>query len=339
MRPQQEVGAPSHRFADQAHQTYGAFELFLSGLARIVRGEAAGGIEFEAGKPLGHVLGCALGRTIRIVIELVPFTRGGIQIGVGAQALMHLAAEKIVDRLLHGLPDDVPAGHLQAADDAHQREIRAQAETGAIAFAPQRFDLERIAAVEAPYKKIFDHLAQNLRTESGGIHLAQSLDPAGGLQFQKHEIPAAETRRRIAHEKYLDTVELHFLPFLGFNQPFKIRSAAFCATMTVGALVFAEVTVGNTDASTTRKRSMPCTFKRASTTASAMLAPMRHVPTGWYTVDARARKSAIRPAESIAPRSGARASRINTRIACVRAMACSSRPPCAASATSLSVER
>src|ERR1700730_6799509 len=62
--------------------------------------------------------------------------------------------------------------------------------------------------------------------------------------------------------------------------PFKIRSAAFCATMTVGALVFADVTVGNTDASTIRKRSMPCTFNDASTTDSPADPPMRQVPTG-----------------------------------------------------------
>src|ERR1700730_11021100 len=63
-----------------------------------------------------------------------------------------------------------------------------------------------------------------------------------------------------------------------------IKSAAFCATMTVGALVLAEVPVGNTDASTTRSASIPCTRSDESTTEFAAVSPMRQVLTGWYTV-------------------------------------------------------
>jgi hypothetical protein len=50
----------------------------------------------------------------------------------------------------------------------------------------------------------------------------------------------------------------------------------------VGALVLPPIKVGITEASTTRRPSMPRTRSRGSTTAPASLgAPMRQVPTGW----------------------------------------------------------
>src|SRR5579863_97074 len=309
----QKIGAPSDGLAHQPYQADGALERLLRGLTRIVCGEAAGGVEFQAGEALLDVFGGALGRSIRIVIELVALAGGGIgiQIGVAAQTLVYLAAHEIVDRLLDRLPNDVPAGHLQTADDPHQGQVGAQAESRAIALAPQRFDLKGVAPGEAPREQVLDHLGQHLRAEGGGIDLADPLDAAGGLQFQEYEVAAAEVRRRIVHQKYFDTVELHG-PSLPRNQVFKIRSAAFCATMTVGALVLADVTVGNTDASTTRRHSTPCTRSAASTTDSPGALPMRQVPTGWYTVLARARKSATRSDGPITPKSGAMASRINS---------------------------
>ena len=65
-----------------------------------------------------------------------------------------------------------------------------------------------------------------------------------------------------------------------YNDRGAIASAHFCATMMVGALVLPEVMLGNTDASMTRSRSIPCTRKAESTTESAAVGPIRQVPTG-----------------------------------------------------------
>src|SRR6185312_14033180 len=59
----------------------------------------------------------------------------------------------------------------------------------------------------------------------------------------------------------------------------RISSDAFSAIITVGACVLPETMVGMIEASTTRRRSMPCTFSSASTTECAS-APIFAVPTG-----------------------------------------------------------
>src|SRR6218665_802958 len=51
----------------------------------------------------------------------------------------------------------------------------------------------------------------------------------------------------------------------------------------MGALVLPETSVGIAEPSITRRPAMPCTRRRASTTASGSL-PMRQVPTGWKMV-------------------------------------------------------
>src|SRR6218665_73459 len=63
----------------------------------------------------------------------------------------------------------------------------------------------------------------------------------------------------------------------------RIRSTAFSAIITMGALVLPETSVGIAEPSITRRPAMPCTRRRASTTASGSL-PMRQVPTGWKMV-------------------------------------------------------
>src|SRR5581483_7673660 len=58
----------------------------------------------------------------------------------------------------------------------------------------------------------------------------------------------------------------------------RIMAAPFSAIMMVGALVLAVVTVGMTEASTTRRPARPRTFSLGSTTAIGS-SPIRHVPT------------------------------------------------------------
>ena len=143
------------------------------------------------------------------MIELVAFAVGGIQVGIAAQLLVHLAAQEVVHRLLDSLAHDVPAGHFQSAQHADQGHVGTQGETGAVGLSPDRFDPEGIAAGEATHEHVLDHRLDDPGPERRGIDLAHTFDAAGGLQFQKDEIAAAETRRWIADDEDLDAVEFH----------------------------------------------------------------------------------------------------------------------------------
>src|SRR6218665_2283654 len=59
----------------------------------------------------------------------------------------------------------------------------------------------------------------------------------------------------------------------------RIRSPAFSAIITMGALVLPETSVGIAEPSITRRPAMPCTRRRASTTASGGM-PMPQGATG-----------------------------------------------------------
>src|SRR3954466_6634394 len=64
-----------------------------------------------------------------------------------------------------------------------------------------------------------------------------------------------------------------------------IWSAAFSATMMVGALVFEDGMNGIIEASATRRPLRPITRKSGPPTlSSSCVAPMRQVPTGWWSV-------------------------------------------------------
>src|SRR6185312_6649292 len=71
----------------------------------------------------------------------------------------------------------------------------------------------------------------------------------------------------------------HLGPLLFHRASSRIMSDAFSAIMMVGALVLPDIRSGITDASTTRRPSMPRTRRRWSTTASGSL-PMRQVEVG-----------------------------------------------------------
>ena len=110
--------------------------------------------------------------------------------------------------------------------------------------------------------------------------------------------------------------------------------------MMTGELVLPLVIVGITEASTTRRPAMPCTRRRASTTAVGSLAsPIFAVPTGWKIVVAISPALTARSASLTNCAPGLNSSGRNGAIAGRATMSRVNRIDCAAMARSPGVDR
>ena len=122
---------------------------------------------------------------------------------------MNPAAEQFVDGLSSLLADDVPAGHFQTAQDAHDRDIRAQGVARAIGAPPEPLDMVWILSFEDACKHVFCHLCDKMRAECGAVYFAHADKAARGAQLDKDEIAPATRWRRIGHNKCFYGLKLH----------------------------------------------------------------------------------------------------------------------------------
>ncbi|MNE44213.1 hypothetical protein D3C80_1384310 [compost metagenome] len=109
---------------------------------------------------------------------------------------MHLAAQQLIHRLVRRLADDVPAGHLQAADHPHHGQVRALGETAGIGLAEKALDVVRVLVQQVTLEHVFNDWQHGLGAEGRGVDLANAFDAAGGAQFDEQPVHAADMRWR-----------------------------------------------------------------------------------------------------------------------------------------------
>src|SRR5262249_12180937 len=118
------------------------------------------------------------------------------------------------NRFAHGLADDVPERHFDAAQHSHQRDVRPRGIAAAIDPAPERLDAEWVGPDDIAGADILDHPGHNVGSEGRGIDLTDPLNSVVGHQLQEYEVIAAEMGRRIADDEGLDLADFHNWPFV-----------------------------------------------------------------------------------------------------------------------------
>ena len=213
VRAKQDVGAVAHRVADGAEHPFGQGDVAQSRLVAAPDRVGAGGIELDRGEAVGDGGGGRLGGHLGAGPERLPVVvRQRVEIGVGAQPLVHLPAEKRPDRAFPRLAKDVPAGDLEAREGADHGRIGALGEACGIGAAEHQLHRLGAFALHVPPEHVADDFCHRRRSHGGGVDLAVARDAAGGDELDDDPVAPAPPRRRGADDEDLERVELHGAP-------------------------------------------------------------------------------------------------------------------------------
>ena len=120
-----------------------------------------------------------------------------VQVRVGADALVHHAAKQVVNRLPRLLADDIPAGDLKAADQAHCGQIRVHLAVLSVNLAEHLLNGKGALADDVILRHIHHHPPQRTRIVGVPDHLA----PAAhiGIRDELQQKPVNPSLCVIAH--------------------------------------------------------------------------------------------------------------------------------------------
>ena len=209
VRAEQQVGLVADGLADEPHETLAAVEFRERELPAIEGRVGTRRIELDRREALLHILDGPLRRALGVVVDRVGLGGRRVDVGVGADALVDEASEQLVDRLPRRLADDVPAGHLERAQHAHQREVGVLRETARIHAAPHRLDGVRVLTLHVTPEDILQQARHEIGVERHAVGLADPRDAVVRGELHEHEIASAERRRRVADHEGLDIFEDH----------------------------------------------------------------------------------------------------------------------------------
>ncbi len=209
VRADEKVGPVADRLADEPHVALGALERLERRLPRVESRVGAEWIELDRREALGHVLRSPSRGGLGIVVDVSRVPVRGVEIRVGAEPLAHSAAEERMDRTIELLPDDVPARHLDPAQNADQGDIRSLGVAPRVDLAPQLLDPAGVGSDHVALADVLDHPRDRVSPERRRVDLPDALDPGVGGQLDEHEIPPPVRGRRIRDHERLRVDDLH----------------------------------------------------------------------------------------------------------------------------------
>ncbi|MNQ94420.1 hypothetical protein D3C85_1099370 [compost metagenome] len=212
---EEQIALVTHRFADLAAEGFAAFQHFQRDLMPGVRGVRACRVELHGGEAFVHVLDGALGGQVRVVVVVLALAVERVQVGVGTQAFVDLAAQQFIDRFVRRFADDVPASHLQAADHAHHGQVRALSEAARIGLAEKTLDVVRVVVQQVAFEHVFDDRQHGFWAESRGVDLAHAFNAAVGLELDEQPVHAADVRRGYGDDMGFKGDDFHLMHLSG----------------------------------------------------------------------------------------------------------------------------
>ena len=178
-------------------------------LARVEGGVRSHRIELDRREPLVDVGGRSLCGEVRIHVDVGRVAWLGIEIGVRAQPLVDPSAEELVRGFADRFAHDVPAGHLDAAEDADERDVGSSRVAAHLHGSEERLDPERVAACDVSIEDILDRPHDDAGMHGRRVDLAHALDPVRSGQRQEDEVAPAVRGRRVADDERAKLGDLH----------------------------------------------------------------------------------------------------------------------------------
>lgn len=206
---EEQIAFAPHRFPDQADKFLTQIQRFQRELARVKGGVGADGVKFNGGKALLRILGRPFRRKFGVMIDIGLVIGFGVNVGVGAQLFMHLAAQQLIDRLVQFLAHNVPTGHFNPTKNAQDGSVGALGVAAAVDVAPELLDLERVVTDHLAGAEVLNHLGDDMGMKRHRIDFAVADNITIGDQLEKDPVPASKVGRRIADDKGFDIDDFH----------------------------------------------------------------------------------------------------------------------------------
>ena len=219
---EEKVDPVAHRLADRLAEGDGAGDVGHRRFMAAADGVGAGGVEFDGGEAQVHEADGGLGGGVGVDPELGGFLAGfGVKVGVAADAVVHLAAQKRPDRAVARLAEDVPAGNLQPREGAHHGGIGALGETGGIGAAEHQLDVFGVFALHVAFEDILDHRAHRLWPDGRGIAFAVADDAVVGGELREDPVAPAPAGERGGDDEDFEVLQFHArVPLAGRRRGF-----------------------------------------------------------------------------------------------------------------------
>ena len=180
VRPEQKIGAVAHGLTDGFAERHRHRDIGHRRHVAAAHCIGARGVELNGRIALLNHCDCRLTRHFGRSPEFwQSLPRLRIQIGIGAQTIVHLPTEQCPNRPIPRLAQNVPAGDFEPGKRPNDRRIGPLRKAAGIDTAEHFFEVFWVFALHMPRKHVLDHGTHDLWPNRRGVAFPIPHDPAG----------------------------------------------------------------------------------------------------------------------------------------------------------------